>query len=103
MHEYNIPSIAPNSENTPISDKTLEKLKSKYKKIIYFFDNDEPGKKSLEKIKLAHPEIITYCLPDGYEKDISDYRKKHGKKATDKLIEEFKEFINGQTNEKIDT
>lgn len=35
MHEYGIPSIAPTSENTPISDKTLNKLRSKYKKIVY--------------------------------------------------------------------
>lgn len=35
MHEYGIPSIAPNSENTPISDKTLKKLQEKYKKVIF--------------------------------------------------------------------
>jgi hypothetical protein len=35
MHEYGIPSVAPTSENTPISDKTLNKLRSKYKKIVY--------------------------------------------------------------------
>lgn len=99
MHEYGIPSIAPNSENTPISDKTLEKLKTKYKKVVVWFDNDEPGKKSMAKIKEQHPDVITYCLPDGSEKDISDFRKKHGKKATDKLIEEFKQYVNGQTNE----
>ena len=57
----------------------------------------------MSRVKEKHPEIICYCLPDNCEKDLSDYRKKHGKKATDKLIEEFKEFINGQTNEKINT
>lgn len=103
MHEYGIPSIAPNSENTPISDKTLAKLQSKYKKIVYWFDNDNPGKEAMARVKEKHPEIICYCLPDDSEKDVSDFRKKHGKKATDKLIEEFKEFINGQTNEKINT
>ena len=57
----------------------------------------------MARVKEKHPEIICYCLPDNCEKDLSDYRKKHGKKATDKLIKEFKEFINGQTNEKINT
>ena len=39
MHEYNIPSVAPTSENTPISDKILKKLQDKYKikdKVIDF-------------------------------------------------------------------
>lgn len=35
MHEYGIPSIAPTSENTPVSEKTLKRLQSKYKKIIF--------------------------------------------------------------------
>ena len=103
MHEYGIPSIAPNSENTPISDKTLAKLKSKYKTIVYWFDNDNPGKEAMGRVKEKHPDIICYCLPDDCEKDISDYRKKHGKKATDKLIEEFKQYVNGQADKKVDT
>lgn len=57
----------------------------------------------MQKIKEAHPEVIVYHLPDGTCKDISDYRKHHGKKATDKLIEEFKEYVNGQTNEKVNS
>lgn len=35
MHEYDIPSIAPTSENTPISDKVLKKLQDKYKKVVF--------------------------------------------------------------------
>ena len=35
MHEYNIPSVAPTSENTPISDKVLKKLQDKYKKVVF--------------------------------------------------------------------
>lgn len=100
MHEYGIPCIAPNSENTPISDKTLEKLKSKYDKIVYFFDNDEPGLAALSKVKEKHPDIICYHIDPKLEvKDVSDLRKKYGKKATDKFIEEFKQYVNDQTNE----
>lgn len=104
MHEYGIPSVAPNSENTPISDRTLEKLKSKYNKIVYFFDNDEPGLMALSKVKEKHPDIICYHInPELGVKDISDLRKKYGKKVTDKFIEEFKEFVNGQTNKTTET
>lgn len=35
LYEFGIQSIAPNSENTTIPEKTLDKLKSKYKRIIY--------------------------------------------------------------------
>ena len=35
MHEYDIPSVAPTSENTPISDKVLKKLQDKYKKVVF--------------------------------------------------------------------
>ena len=35
MHEYNITSVAPTSENTPISDKVLKKLQDKYKKVVF--------------------------------------------------------------------
>ena len=104
MHEYGIPSVAPNSENTPISDRTLEKLKSKYNKIVYFFDNDEPGLMALSKVKEKHPDIICYHIdPELGVKDISDLRKKYGKKVTDKFIEEFKEFVNGQTSKTTET
>ena len=34
LYEFNIPAIAPNSETLFISDKQLEKLKSKFKNII---------------------------------------------------------------------
>ena len=51
-----------------------------------------------------HPEVICYNLNiETQAKDISDFRKVHGKKATDKLIEEFKEFVNGQTNKTTET
>lgn len=35
LYEFGITSIAPNSENTLIPEKTLEKLKAKFKRIIY--------------------------------------------------------------------
>ena len=100
MHEYGIPSIAPNSENTPLSDKVLDKLESKYKIVAYVGDNDKPGLAAIERLKERRPEIICYSLSESTGcKDFTDFRKKHGKKATDKLIEEFKEYVNGQTNE----
>ena len=47
----NIESIAPDSENTMISETVIKELKSKYSKIIILFDNDEPGIKAAQKYK----------------------------------------------------
>ena len=43
LYNYNIPSIAPGSETSFISDNQLSRLKQRFKKIIVFYDNDIPG------------------------------------------------------------
>lgn len=35
LYEFGIPSIAPNSENTSISDEEIAKLKERFKRIIF--------------------------------------------------------------------
>lgn len=97
LYEYGIPSIAPNSENIPISDKVLEKLKSKFKRIIFWYDNDAAGKENLNKLKLAHPEFEYFYIPEEYEvKDFSDFRKKYGIKKSKELLNFV---INGKEEE----
>jgi len=72
---YNLEVIAPNSENTMIKPYIIENLKSKYKKIITLFDNDEAGKKAIESYAKAYNIqgcALSIC------KDISDAIKEHG-------------------------
>ena len=57
LYEFNIPAIAPNSETLFISDKQLEKLKSKFKNIIVFYDNDCAGISGMNKIKKNHKKL----------------------------------------------
>lgn len=90
LYEFGIPSIAPNSENLFLSDEQLMKLKSKFKRIIVWYDNDAPGKAYLEKIKKEHPELDYFYIPEDFkEKDFSDFYKKYGKDEATKFLNKY--------------
>ena len=92
LYGLGITAIAPNSENLFITEAQYTKLKTKFKHIVLFYDNDAPGIQCMRKIKKAHPELAVMYIPRKYEaKDISDFRKKYGKEKTLKLIEQAKE------------
>ena len=92
LYSLGITAIAPNSENLFITEAQYAKLKTKFKHIILFYDNDAPGIQCMRKIKKMYPELIATFIPRKYEaKDISDFRKKYGKEKTLKLIEQAKE------------
>lgn len=100
LYEYGIPAIAPNSENLFITDRQYQILKNKFKTIILFYDNDLPGIKGMNKIKKKYPELRVLYIPRNYKaKDISDFRKKYGKKRTKELIDQAKSYINGKETE----
>ena len=100
LYEYGITAIAPNSENLFITDRQYQILKKKFKTIILFYDNDLPGIKGMNKIKKKYPELKVLYIPRTYKaKDISDFRKKYGKKRTKELIEKAKLYINGKEKE----
>lgn len=72
---YNLEVLAPNSENTLIKPYIIDNLKKRYTKIITLFDNDEAGKRAIEKY------ANTYNI-NGFSldicKDISDAVRNHG-------------------------
>lgn len=87
----NAECIAPDSENTMISESTINKLNKSYKSIIVLFDNDEPGIKAAERYK--HKYNFSYVvLP--MEKDLSDSVAKHGiDKVRDMLLPLLKQSL----------
>lgn len=90
LYSMGITAIAPNSETQFVSDSVLEDLKSRFKNIVVFFDNDETGISFMNKIKKKHPELVYTWLPRHLgAKDISDFYKDNGRKATINLIKEF--------------
>lgn len=90
LYSMGITAIAPNSETQFISDTVLEDLKRRFVNIVVFYDNDETGIAFMNKIKKQHPELVYTWLPRKLGiKDISDFYKEKGRKATLNLIKEF--------------
>ena len=98
LYELGIPAIAPNSETQNISDKMFKELKSRFKHIVYIFDNDLPGISNMVKFKKQNPEAIYHWIPRAYgAKDITDFYKKYGKLETIKFIKlEIDKIKNGR-------
>ena len=87
----NAECIAPDSENTMISETTINKLSKNYKSIIVLFDNDEPGIKAAERYK--HKYNFNYVILP-MEKDLSDSVAKYGiDKVRDMLLPLLKQVI----------
>ena len=71
----NVECIAPDSENSMISNSFMKPYIDKFSKIIILFDNDEPGLKSAKKYKTQYGfDYINLEL----SKDLSDSVKDHG-------------------------
>ena len=79
----NAEAIAPDSENTVISEGIMKKYMYKYSKIIVLFDNDEPG---LEASKAYQKRYGFDYLILPFEKDISDTVKARGVQETRNIV-----------------
>lgn len=86
MYEFGISACAPNSETQFVTDSVLDQLKTRFKHIIVFYDNDKAGKVNMAKLRKLHPELNYFCIPKGYAKDFTDTYKKYGKKEMIKFI-----------------
>lgn len=86
-----IECVAPDSENTLIPEDMMWRLKDKYETITTLFDNDEAGKKALERYKTKYG-VDGFTLD--LEKDVSDSIAKYGKEhVKDNLIPLLTESI----------
>ncbi len=79
----NAEAIAPDSENTVISEGIMKKYMHKYAKIIVLFDNDEPG---IEASKAYQKRYSFDYLILPFEKDISDTVKARGVQETRNIV-----------------
>jgi hypothetical protein len=89
---FNAEFVAPDSENTSISNGVIIMYQSKYKKIVTLFDNDDAGRKAMSKYE-ADYGIPGVVLP--LSKDLSDSVRDHGLvKTREVLYPLLKEAIN---------
>ena len=97
-----IPAIAPISENCFLTEAQYTKLKSKFNKIILFYDNDLAGIENMNKIRKKFPDVHVLFIPKHYKaKDISDFYKMYGRTKTLELIEKAKNYISEKENRSI--
>lgn len=86
LRSLGVYSIAPCSENSFLTESQLEKLKSRFKYIVLFYDNDLPGISNMNKIRKIHNIPCVWLPRNTKAKDISDYCKIYGIAKTYNLI-----------------
>jgi hypothetical protein len=95
LYEMGLPAIAPCSEVLFMHENQLRALRDRFKRIIVFFDNDQPGINGMRNIKKKYQDLEYIYIPRKYcAKDISDAVKLYGK---DKVEETLKQWLNGGT------
>lgn len=83
MNFKNVEAIAPDSENTILSETNIKKFKSQYNTLCTLFDNDEAGINAMHKYKKLYDiPMVHYKI----EKDISDSVKVHGLLNTQEIL-----------------
>lgn len=93
LYDHGYIAVAPQSEQSPIPKSIMENLKSRFKKIIIFFDYDEGGLQGAKKLSEKY-DIPSIFIPLHYleiygAKDISDFKKEMGENKTSKLLKEL--------------
>lgn len=94
MCNLGIPAICMQGEGFKPKPKIIEELKSRYKNIIIFYDNDynnpdNPGRKDSTELSLEY-NLKRVEIPDKYEaKDPSDLFKKYGKNRYLEIMNEI--------------
>ena len=87
LYSLGITAIAPNSENLFLTESQFSKLKSRFKRIIVFYDNDLTGLHNMNKIRKSF-DVECMGIPRSYgAQDISDFHKMYGREKTLELIE----------------
>lgn len=73
LHKLGYLSIAPQAEGHPIPEDIIIDLKKRFKRIIVFYDNDEPGVKSSIRITELY-DLEYFNIPKQFNvKDPSDF------------------------------
>jgi len=78
LYEMGYTAISPSSESTFISDKALNQLKRRFKRILICFDRDVSGIKNMRKISLKTGLNGFLVHKKWKAKDISDAVKLNG-------------------------
>ena len=87
FYSYGYAACAPGSESGFIPEDKLKELKSRFKEVLIFFDNDEPGIKNAAKFAAKYNLKYTNIPEEYKQKDITDFYKKYKRERTKIIIE----------------
>ena len=99
LYKHGYASVAPQSETASIPMRLMQHFKTRFKKILVFFDYDNGGvkgaemlceKHDLEKVFISKHYLEIYGI-----KDISDFAKEM---SEEKTIELLKELFDGKND-----
>jgi hypothetical protein len=76
------------SESRRVVAKVLEKLSPRFKHIIFFMDNDDPGLQYNEKLSSIY-RLPNIAIPKGYPKDISDCIYRYGTNKARRIMKKL--------------
>lgn len=89
LYKLGYNAISANSENTLIPQKIITNIKSRFNKIIVFYDNDEAGIKGSDNMCNTY-DLKSISIDISLEvKDVSDYIKKYNLSKASKLIKKL--------------
>ena len=80
---FNLESVAPDSENTMIKPGVMVLYKTKYKNVVTLFDNDEAGIKAMKRYE---EEYQTSGVLLNLEKDLADSVKKYSSAKAKEML-----------------
>lgn len=87
LHEMGYPAVSPSSESTFLPKDVLEQLKTRFKRIIIFFDRDTSGVKRSRKLSRETGLEAMFINKKFKAKDVSDAVKANS-------FEEIKNWLN---------
>lgn len=90
LHSLGYSACSPRSESTPFPPHLLQQLRTRFSRVVTFFDNDYGKEQNWGQMGAAKYGLPNIMVPDCYAqqgwKDISDVRKQHGHAHTQQLL-----------------
>jgi hypothetical protein len=86
LYSFGYIAVSPPSEGSLMPSTAIEDYKTRFKKIIVLYDNDEQGIKSAKRMKEVYNINNMIIPPESEVKDISDYCKAYGEDKTRALL-----------------
>ena len=86
LYSIGIHAVSPSSESASIPESIINKLKSRFKTVIIWYDNDSAGIESAKRLNKKYDIPYTNIPIEYKEKDLTDFYVEYGMNKTKTLI-----------------